>query len=123
MPRLFKADCGTVLYPGTWRASIEQRRIRENLTSALYSLTGGRVPGLPEPEILQAVNKCPVCGMTYEMFVLQTASLDVGECYKTFHDRLLRPAKTRFTRTYEHVGKHTGKGRRFFENIRKSLKS
>ena len=74
-----------------------------NLTSALYSLTGGHMPGAAEPEILQAVNKCPVCGMTYEMFA-SNGKLGCGECYKTFHDRLLRPLK-QIHGTYEHVGK------------------
>ena len=53
-----------------------------NLTSALYSLTGGHMPGAAEPEILQAVNKCPVCGMTYEMFA-SNGKLGCGECIKT----------------------------------------
>ena len=72
-----------------------------NLTSALYSLAHSKSAG--EPEILKAVSKCPTCGMTYDAFVSK-GKLGCGECYRTFHDRLLRPLR-QIHGTYEHVGK------------------
>ncbi len=74
-----------------------------NLASALYGLTGAHAQSAGGPEILKAVNKCPVCGTTYDSFAAK-GKLGCGECYKTFHDRLLRPLK-QIHGTYEHVGK------------------
>ena len=73
-----------------------------SLASALFNMAGS-VSGMKEPEILKAVNKCPSCGMTYDMFASK-GKLGCSECYKTFHDRMLRPLK-QIHGTYEHVGK------------------
>lgn len=88
-----------------------------NLASALYSLANGHLPGSGEPEILKAVNKCPVCGTTYDLFVSK-GKLGCGECYKTFHDRLLRPLK-QIHGTYEHVGKIPERSGGALKNSRK----
>lgn len=73
-----------------------------SLASALFNMAGS-VSGMNQPEILKAVDKCPSCGMTYEIFASK-GKLGCSECYKTFHDRMLRPLK-QIHGTYEHVGK------------------
>lgn len=87
-----------------------------NLTSAFYNLAS-HLQGVGEPEILKAVSKCPSCGMTYEAFVSK-GKLGCGDCYKTFHDRLLRPLR-QIHGTYEHVGKIPERGGGALKNSRK----
>lgn len=63
--------------------------------------------GIKEPEVLKAASRCPVCGMSYDAFA-SGGKLGCGECYKTFHDRMLRPLK-QIHGTYEHIGKIPGR--------------
>lgn len=77
-----------------------------SLTSGFFgNKLGGS--GLKEPEVLKAVSRCPVCGMSYDEFAAK-GKLGCSECYKTFHDRMLRPLK-QIHGTYEHVGKIPGR--------------
>ena len=92
------------LIPG--HSSIYDNVGLDSLASAFYNLTGVPVSG--EPEILKAISKCPVCGMTYEAFA-SNGKLGCGGCYKAFRDRLLRPLK-QIHGTYEHVGKIPERG-------------
>ena len=55
--------------------------------------------------------------MTYEAFVSK-GKLGCGDCYKTFHDRLLRPLR-QIHGTYEHVGKIPERGGGALKNSRK----
>ncbi len=88
-----------------------------NLASALYGLAGAPSQSSAGPEILKAVSKCPLCGMTYDEFVSK-GKLGCGECYSAFHDRLLRPLK-QIHGTYEHVGKIPERGGGELKNSRR----
>ena len=100
------------IFPGS--SSLYDTAGLGNLASVLY---GGHMQGMREPEILKAVGKCPSCGMTYETFVSK-GKLGCGDCYKTFHDRLLRPLK-QIHGTYEHVGKIPERGGGELKNSRR----
>lgn len=76
-----------------------------SLTSGFFG--SGFGTGFKEPEILKAVSHCPVCGMSYDSFA-SSGKLGCSECYKVFHDRMLRPLK-QIHGTYEHVGKIPGR--------------
>ncbi len=77
-----------------------------SLTSGLF---GSKLGGseVKEPEVLKAVSCCSGCGMSYDKFAAN-GKLGCSECYKTFHDRMLRPLK-QIHGTYEHVGKIPGR--------------
>lgn len=87
-----------------------------SLTSGLF---GGKASGISrkEPEVLKAVSRCQGCGMSYDEFVA-TGKLGCSECYKTFHDRMLRPLK-QIHGTYEHVGKIPGRTGGQLKTLRK----
>ncbi len=112
-PECAQKVAGTI-FPGS--GSLYESAGLGNLASALYGLTEAAQSAVG-PEILKAVNKCPVCGMTYDEFV-RGGKLGCSECYSTFRSRLLRPLK-QIHGTYEHVGKIPERGGGTLKNTRR----
>lgn len=90
-----------------------------SIYDTIGSLTSGLFGSKPhkEPEVLKAVSRCRGCGMSYDEFV-SSGKLGCSECYKSFHDRLLRPLK-QIHGTYEHVGKIPNRAGGQLKTIRK----